>query len=145
AYGQIDTAVVTVPAYFDERRRTATQQAAQLAGLDVLDIINEPTAAAIALGHEMMIGSKANEKPRRLLVYDLGGGTFDVTLLEYAERTFRALGTDGDIHLGGRDFDERIIAIICEYFRDQHGIDPRQDLVDMQRLWNYARESKHLL
>ncbi len=144
-YGDIEAAVITVPAYFDERKRTATQQAAQLAGLEVLDIINEPTAAAIALGHEMMIDSKPNEKPRRLLVYDLGGGTFDVTLLEFADRTFRALGTDGDIYLGGRDFDERIIAIISDHFRDRHGVDPRQNIVEMQRLWKYARELKHLL
>ncbi|MCC7334364.1 MAG: Hsp70 family protein [Pirellulaceae bacterium] len=143
--GDVNSAVVTVPAYFDERKRTATQQAAQLAGLEVLDIINEPTAAAIALGHEMMIDSKPNEKPRRLLVYDLGGGTFDVTLLEFADRTFRALGTDGDIYLGGRDFDERIIAIISDQFRDRHGIDPRQNIVEMQKLWKHARELKHVL
>jgi molecular chaperone DnaK len=145
AYGEIESAVVTVPAYFDERKRTATQQAAQLAGLEVLDIINEPTAAAIALGHEMMVDSQPNEKPRRLLVYDLGGGTFDVTLLEFANRTFRALGTDGDIYLGGRDFDERIIAIIADRFRDRHGVDPRQNIVEMQRLWKQARELKHVL
>ncbi len=144
-YGDIDAAVVTVPAYFDERRRTATQQAAQLAGLEVLDIINEPTAAAIALGHEMMLNTQASDRPRKLLVYDLGGGTFDVTLLEYANRTFRALGTDGDIYLGGRDFDERIIGIIAERFRDRHGVDPRHNIFEMQRLWKQAREAKHQL
>ncbi len=143
AHGDIDSAVVTVPAYFDERKRTATQQAAQLAGLEVLDIINEPTAAAIALGHEMMLEARPNDKPRRLLVYDLGGGTFDVTLLEFADRTFRALGTDGDIYLGGRDFDERIIGLIADYFRERHGVDPRHNIVEMQRLWKYSRQLKH--
>ncbi|MCA9131590.1 MAG: Hsp70 family protein, partial [Planctomycetales bacterium] len=113
SYGAMNSAVVTVPAYFDERKRTATQQAALLAGLEVLDIINEPTAAAIALGHEMMLQQQPADKPRRLLVYDLGGGTFDVTLLEFADRTFRALATDVDIHLGGRDFDERLLNIIA--------------------------------
>lgn len=142
-YGDIDSAVVTVPAYFDERKRTATQQAAQLAGLEVLDIINEPTAAAIALGHEMMLEARPSDKPRRLLVYDLGGGTFDVTLLEFADRTFRALGTDGDIYLGGRDFDERIIGIMADRFRERHGVDPRHNIVEMQRLWKYARQLKH--
>ncbi len=145
AYGDIDSAVVTVPAYFDERKRTATQQAAQLAGLEVLDIINEPTAAAIALGHEMMLDAKPNVKPRKLLVYDLGGGTFDVTLLEFADRTFRALGTDGDIYLGGRDFDERIIGIVADRFRERHGVDPRHNIYEMQRLWKRAREVKHVL
>ncbi len=148
-YGEVNSAVVTVPAYFDERKRTATQQAAQLAGLEVLDIINEPTAAAIALGHEMMLVSAAHQnhtvKPRRLLVYDLGGGTFDVTLLEFSNRTFRALGTDGDIYLGGRDFDERIIGMIADRFRDRHGVDPRHNIFEMQRLWKYSRELKHLL
>lgn len=146
AHGQIDSAVITVPAYFDEKKRTATQQAAQLAGLEVLDIINEPTAAAIALGHEMMLDDKElSQKPRRLLVYDLGGGTFDVTLLEFADRTFRAIGTDGDIYLGGRDFDERIINMIADRFRDRHGVDPRQQIGEMQRLWKRARELKHVL
>ncbi len=144
-YGDVDSAVVTVPAYFDERKRTATQQAAQLAGLEVLDIINEPTAAAIALGHEMMLDAKPSDKPRRLLVYDLGGGTFDVTLLEFANRTFRALGTDGDIYLGGRDFDERIIGIIADRFRDRHGVDPRHNIFEMQKLWKRSRELKHVL
>ena len=143
SYGDIDSAVVTVPAYFDERKRTATQQAAQLAGLEVLDIINEPTAAAIALGHEMMLEARPSDKPRRLLVYDLGGGTFDVTLLEFADRTFRALGTDGDIYLGGRDFDERLIGIMADRFRERHGVDPRHNIVEMQRLWKYARQLKH--
>ena len=143
--GEVDSAVITVPAYFDEKKRTATQQAAALAGLQVLDIINEPTAAAIALGHEMMLDKQPTNKPRRLLVYDLGGGTFDVTLLEFVDRTFRALSTDGDIYLGGRDFDERIIRIIADRFRDRHGVDPRQHMGEMQRLWKRSRELKHVL
>jgi molecular chaperone DnaK len=143
--GKLVPAVITVPAYFDERKRTATQQAARLAGLPVLDIINEPTAAAIALGHSMMFENQPSNRPRRLLVYDLGGGTFDVTLLEFANRAFRAIGTDGDIYLGGRDFDERIINIVAQRFRDLHGLDPRQKLVEMQRLWKRSREIKHQL
>jgi molecular chaperone DnaK len=145
-HGELDSAVITVPAYFDERKRTATQQAAKLAGLDVIEIINEPTSAAIALGHDLML--KADQtitRPKQLLVYDLGGGTFDVTLLEFSDFTFRAVATDGDIYLGGRDFDERIIAIIAERFRDRHGVDPRMHLTEMQRLWKRAREIKHAL
>ena len=144
-YGDVRSAVVTVPAYFDERKRTATQQAAQLAGLEVLDIINEPTAAAIALGHEMMVDSKPGDRARRLLVFDLGGGTFDVTLLEFVDRTFRALGTDGDIHLGGRDFDQRIIGLIADRCIAQFGVDPRRDSLQMQHLWKLSRELKHAL
>ncbi len=145
AHGPIATAVITVPAYFDEKRRTATQQAARLAGLEILDIINEPTAAAIALGHEMLLDRQNRGRPRRLLVYDLGGGTFDVTVLEFAEHTFRALSTDGDIYLGGRDFDERIVRIIAERFQNRYSMDPRQDINALQQLWKSARELKHQL
>ena len=145
AMGHVAPAVITVPAYFDERKRTSTQQAAKLAGLEVLDIINEPTAAAIAIGHQMMLVGEANARPRRLLVYDLGGGTFDVTLLEYSNKVFKAMATDGDIFLGGRDFDERLINIIAKRFSDRFGIDPRQKLNEMQRLWKRAREIKHTL
>ena len=145
-HGEVGSAVITVPAYFDERKRTATQQAAKLAGLDIIEIINEPTSAAIALGHELMLRSnQLISRPKQLLVYDLGGGTFDVTLLEFSNLTFRAVGTDGDIYLGGRDFDERIISIIAERFRNRHGVDPRMNLVEMQRLWKRAREIKHAL
>ncbi len=144
--GHIAPAVVTVPAYFDERKRTSTQQAAQLAGLEVLDIINEPTAAAIALGHGLMATEQENSsRPRRFLVYDLGGGTFDVTLLQYSNRVFKALGTDGDIYLGGRDFDEKIVHLIAEKFIERHGIDPRQKVTESQRLWKRAQEVKHKL
>ena len=145
-HGEVGSAVITVPAYFDERKRTATQQAAKLAGLDIIEIINEPTSAAIALGHELMLRSnQLIARPKQLLVYDLGGGTFDVTLLEFSNLTFRAVGTDGDIYLGGRDFDERIITIIAERFKDRHGVDPRMHLAVMQRLWKIAREIKHAL
>ena len=145
-HGEINSAVITVPAYFDERKRTATQQAAKLAGLDIIEIINEPTSAAIALGHQLLLkNDQPNTRPKELLVYDLGGGTFDVTLLEFSNQTFRAISTDGDIYLGGRDFDERIISIIAERFRDRHGVDPRMHLAEMQRLWKRAREIKHAL
>ncbi len=147
--GSVREAVITVPAYFDEKRRTITQQAAALADLKVTDIINEPTAAAIAYAFQMQqSGDKQflqGDAPRRIMIYDLGGGTFDVTLLEYSGRTFRTLATDGDVMLGGRDFDERLAALIAERFMEKHGLDPRSDQRDMQKLWQLAQETKHAL
>lgn len=142
--GELHEIVATVPAYFDERQRTSTQKAVALAGLEVLDIINEPTAAAIAAGYDL-IRSKPSESLRRLLVYDLGGGTFDATLLEIDGSTFKTLGTDGDIYLGGRDFDERIVGILAEHFLSKHGIDPRSDPCDLVKLLQLANEVKHAL
>ena len=141
--GDVSEVVITVPAFFDEKKRTATQQSAQMAGVKVADIINEPTAAAIAAGYEMLKSNAAGSQPKKLLVYDLGGGTFDATLLELSDRTFRALSTDGDIYLGGRDFDERILSIIAERFVQKHGVDPRVDPRKLQRLWRLARDVKH--
>jgi molecular chaperone DnaK len=144
--GSLEEAVITVPAFFDERRRRATQEAARLAGIQVLDIINEPTAAAIAYGfNEGLLKASASNQRSRILVYDLGGGTFDVTILEISERNFRALATDGDVQLGGRDFDQRIVDFLAQQFLDAHGMDPRSDPEDCAQLWLDAQQTKHSL
>ncbi len=147
--GLFKKVVITVPAFFDEGRRKATQDAGKLAGLEVLDIINEPTAAAVAFGYHKISqngpSSATDSKPERLLVYDLGGGTFDVTILEIEGKTFRTLATDGDVHLGGRNFDERLFNHLAELFEDQYDLDPRSDTRDAAQLWINAREVKHAL
>ena len=147
--GPVRRAVITVPAFFDETRRRATQEAGRLAGLEVLDIINEPTAAAVAYGYSRGLfdpsrpeGSSWHE---RIMVYDLGGGTFDVTILEIDGRQFRALATDGDVHLGGLDFDERLVNYVAEQFLAAHGVDPRVDPQDAAQLWIDVQEAKHTL
>jgi len=141
--------VITVPAFFDETRRKATQDAGRLAGLEVLDIINEPTAAAVAYGyqHGFFDPSKADASsgPTRVLVYDLGGGTFDVTILQIHGHQLRALATDGDVRLGGKDFDERLVDYLAEQFVTEHGADPRGDPQDAAQLWLDAQEAKHTL
>ncbi|MGD9126782.1 MAG: Hsp70 family protein [Planctomycetia bacterium] len=146
--GPIHEVVITVPAFFDEVRRKATQDAGRLAGLNVIDIINEPTAAAVAFGfHRMQNHLHPEEIPtkERLLVYDLGGGTFDVTILDVDGTTFRTIATDGDVQLGGRDFDHRLLDHIAEAFYDEHDIDPREDPHDLAQLWLTAQEVKHAL
>ncbi|MEM8670447.1 MAG: Hsp70 family protein [Planctomycetota bacterium] len=145
--GPVTQAVITVPAFFDESRRKATQDAGRMAGLEVLDIINEPTAAALAYGcqHGMLRDAASASQPKRILVYDLGGGTFDVTILEIAGKTFRAIATDGDVQLGGKDFDQRIVEHLAERFIEQHGIDPRTDARDTAQLWMDAQRVKHTL
>ena len=147
--GPIRKVVITVPAFFDELRRKATEDAGRLAGLDVLDIINEPTAAAIAFGYQRASldnsldnVSTANE---RILVYDLGGGTFDVTVLEIDGDTYRALATDGDVQLGGKDFDQRIVDAVADAFLAEHGLDPRSDPQDAAQLWIDAESVKRAL
>ena len=142
--GTLEEIVVTVPAYFDERQRSATQRAVSLAGINVLDIINEPTAAAIAVGYELLNSSSAGES-RKILVYDFGGGTFDATLLEIDGNVFKTIGTDGDIDLGGRSIDERLVALISERFLNKHGVDPRSDPTDFFLLSKLATEAKHAL
>jgi len=145
--GPIRRVVITVPAFFDESRRQATQLAGEMAGLEVLDIINEPTATAVAFGYQYGVGQAGgtNQKPTRILVYDLGGGTFDVTILEIAGTEFRTLATDGDVWLGGKDFDERLVNYFADQFLAAHGLDPRSSLEDAAQLWLDAQEVKHTL
>lgn len=147
--GPIRKAVITVPAYFDESRRRATIDAGRLAGLDVLDIINEPTAAAIAYGYQLGFldptGKSKVSKPLRVLVYDLGGGTFDVTIVEIQGTSFKAIATDGDVALGGKDWDEKLIEIAADQFVTQHREDPRQNPISLQEMWLAAELCKKTL
>jgi molecular chaperone DnaK len=149
ALGRVSQAVITVPAYFDETRRRATIDAGKLAGLDVLDIINEPTAAAIAYGYQLGFLDTGCQLVKgeslRVLVYDLGGGTFDVTIVEIGKSDFRALATDGDVYLGGRDWDERLVKIAAERFRSQFRDDPRDNPSSAQELWLAAETAKRTL
>ena len=132
---RVQRAVVTVPAYFTDRQRQAVKEAGALVGLDVVRIINEPTAAALAYG----IGKRLDE---RVLVYDLGGGTFDVSIIEIRDRVFEVKATGGDIFLGGIDFDNAIIAHVLDDFRKKHGIDLSSDPVAMQRIKDLAERTK---
>jgi molecular chaperone DnaK len=147
--GPVRQVVITVPAFFDETRRKATQEAGRMAGLEVLDIINEPTAAAVAFGYYrasvQTAAGPAEAAPVRVVVYDLGGGTFDVTILEIAGNSFRTLATDGDVQLGGKDFDERLVNYVAEKFLEAHGIDPRSSPQDAAQLWLDVQEAKHAL
>jgi len=145
--GPISKAVVTVPAYFDEPRRKATEDAARLAGIELLDILNEPTAAAISFGVQQGFVSLDGQSSQRevVLVYDLGGGTFDVTLMEIAGKKFNALGTAGDVYLGGVDWTDRIVDHVGEQFMSEHNIDPRTDECALQSLINEAEDAKRAL
>lgn len=140
-------AVITVPAYFDEVRRRATQDAGYMAGLDILDVLNEPTAAAISYGFQQgyLNADDARTEARRVLIYDLGGGTFDVALMELSGNQFRMLATDGDMRLGGRDWSQRLVDRVSQAFLDQHGIDPRRDPIQKIRLWRDCEDAKHSL
>lgn len=142
--GRVSQAVITVPAYFDELRRKATQDAGYMAGLEVLDIINEPTAAAIAFGYQHLAGM-GEAASRRLLVYDLGGGTFDVTVLEVQGSQLTALATDGDVQLGGYDWDERLLHHVAQAFLRDQGFDPRDDPTTCARWWRECEEAKRTL
>jgi molecular chaperone DnaK len=144
--GDFEKVVITVPAYFDEVRRKATQDAGFMAGLDVIDIINEPTAAALAFGYQrgQLLGD-GTQAPKRVLVYDLGGGTFDVTIMEIGQGEFVTLGTDGDVQLGGRDWDERLLEHVAESFMKKHGIDPREDSSTYGRLLRDCEDAKRTL
>ncbi len=128
-------AIITVPAYFNDRQRQATKDAGRIAGLDVKRIINEPTAAALAYGMD-------KKKTGKVAVYDLGGGTFDISVLELSEGVFEVLSTNGDTHLGGDDFDKRIIDWMTEEFRKSDGIDLSKDPMAMQRLREAAEKAK---
>jgi len=147
--GPITAAVVTVPAYFDEPRRRATADAGRLAGLDVIDIVNEPTAAALAYCYKigLLDGTSAprDMRPFRPLVYDLGGGTFDVTVVELRNGSFRAIATDGDVLLGGKDWDERLVALAAEQYVRAKGVDPRGDAESLQELTIAAEVAKRTL
>ncbi len=133
--GEVTDAVITVPAYFNDAQRKATQEAGTIAGLNVLRIINEPTAASLAYG----LDKKGEEK---VLVYDLGGGTFDVTALEIGDGTFEVLSTDGNAFLGGDDFDNAIIDWLAKEFKDENGFDLKNDKMALQRLKDAAENAK---
>lgn len=132
---EVKQAVITVPAYFNDSQRQATKDAGRIAGLEVLRIINEPTAASLAYGLE----KKENKK---IAVYDLGGGTFDVSILELGDGVFEVRSTNGDTHLGGDDFDQRIIDWLADEFKKSNGIDLRQDRMALQRLKEAAEKAK---
>ena len=132
---KVTSAVITVPAYFNDAQRQATKDAGKIAGLDVLRIVNEPTAAALAYGLE-------KEKPEKVLVFDLGGGTFDVSILEIGDGVHEVLSTSGDTKLGGDDFDKKIIDWICEEFKKQEGMDLTNDKQAMQRIKEAAEKAK---
>ncbi|MCU1662141.1 MAG: Chaperone protein dnaK [Pseudonocardia sp.] len=133
---EITDAVITVPAYFEDAQRQATKEAGQIAGLNVLRIVNEPTAAALAYGLDK------GEKEQTILVFDLGGGTFDVSLLEIGEGVVEVKATNGDNHLGGDDWDERIISWLVDRFKNGQGIDLTKDKMAMQRLREAAEKAK---
>ncbi|MEC7292243.1 MAG: molecular chaperone DnaK [Actinomycetota bacterium] len=132
----VTEAVITVPAYFDDAQRTATQEAGKVAGLEVLRIINEPTAAALAYGLEK------GDDDQTILVFDLGGGTFDVSVLEIGDGVFEVKSTSGDTSLGGDDWDERVITWLVESFTNDHGVDLSKDNMAMQRLKEAAEKAK---
>ncbi len=132
---KVDKAVITVPAYFNDAQRSATKTAGTIAGMEVLRIINEPTAASLAYG----LDKKKNET---ILVYDLGGGTFDVSVLDVGDGVFEVRSTAGDTHLGGDDFDQKIVDYVAEEFRKESGIDLRKDKQAMQRLREAAEKAK---
>ncbi len=135
---KIEEAIITVPAYFDDSQRQATKNAGEIAGFKVRRILNEPTAAALAYG----LNKKKNEK---IIVYDFGGGTFDISVLEIGDDTIEVRSTDGDTHLGGDDFDQRIIQHIASEFRKETGLDITKDVLALQRLKEAAEKTKHEL
>ena len=135
---EVKEAVITVPAYFNDAQRQATKDAGRIAGLDVLRIINEPTAAALAYGLE-------KKKDEKIAVYDLGGGTFDISILELGDGVFEVKSTNGDTYLGGEDFDNRIIHWLADEFKKEQGIDLRNDKMALQRLKEAAEKAKQEL
>ncbi|MCS7091817.1 MAG: molecular chaperone DnaK [Patescibacteria group bacterium] len=131
----VTQAVITVPAYFDDAQRQATKQAGEIAGLKVERIINEPTAAALAYGLD-------KKNAQKIAVYDLGGGTFDISILELGDGVFEVKATNGDTHLGGDDFDEKLVDYICDEFKKDNGVDLRQDKQALQRVRDAAEKAK---
>jgi molecular chaperone DnaK len=137
--GKIGNAVITVPYYFNDARRKSTQDAGRIAGLNVVDIINEPTAATLTYAwHRRELGDSPHwdGRPRKVLIYDLGGGTFDVTLVQYTPTHFQVLGTDGDVQLGGVDWNERLVDYVTGEFKSRHGVDPHESAQTLQILRN---------
>jgi molecular chaperone DnaK len=132
---KVTQAVITVPAYFSDSQRQATKDAGRIAGLEVLRIINEPTAASLAYGLD-------KEHTQKILVYDLGGGTFDVSILEIGDGVFEVKSTNGDTFLGGEDFDARIVNWLADKFKQKEGIDLRTDRLALQRLKEAAEKAK---
>ena len=132
---KVTEAIITVPAYFDDSQRQATKDAGKIAGLEVKRIINEPTAAALAYGLE-------SQKDGKIVVFDLGGGTFDVSVLELGDGVFEVLSTNGDTHLGGEDFDNAIVNFLVEEFKKESGIDITKDAAAMQRVKDEAEKAK---
>ncbi|MCS6850896.1 MAG: Hsp70 family protein [Gemmataceae bacterium] len=150
--GPIRQAVITVPAYFDDTRRKATKDAGRIAGLDVLDILDEPTAAALAYSYRPPEGGAAaaserplSEAPQTVLVYDLGGGTFDVTVVRLSQQRFQTLAIEGDVRLGGKDWDDRIVDHVAAAFRQEYGEDPRSDPQSLALLQAAAERAKRTL
>ena len=131
----VTQAVITVPAYFNDAQRQATKDAGKIAGLEVLRIINEPTAAALAYGLD-------KKEARTIAVYDLGGGTFDITILEIDDGLFEVKSTNGDTFLGGEDFDMRIVNYLADEFKKEHGVDLTLDKMALQRLKEAAEKAK---
>ncbi len=132
---KVTEAVITVPAYFNDSQRQATKTAGEIAGFNVLRIVNEPTASSLAYGMD-------KKKDETIAVYDLGGGTFDISILDLGEGTFQVKSTNGDTHLGGDDIDQRIMDWVCDEFKKEHGIDLRQDKMALQRLKDAAEKAK---
>jgi len=149
--GKIAQAVITVPAYFDDSRRKATIDAGRIAGLEVLDILDEPSAAALAYTFQQSAaahlapGDLPPDAAKTILVYDLGGGTFDVTLVKLGKKRFQTLGIEGDVRLGGKDWDDRLVNHVAEQFRQTHGSDPRTDEQSMAMLDSSAERAKRTL
>jgi molecular chaperone DnaK len=142
--GKIGNAVITVPYYFNDARRKATADAGQIAGLNVVDIINEPTAATLtyAWTRGELGATGGNQRPHLALVYDLGGGTFDVTVVRYTPSHFQVLATDGDVHLGGIDWNDRLVDHVAAEFKSRHGRDPRESPSTLQMLRHDADQVK---
>ncbi len=132
---KVTEAVITVPAYFDDSQRQATKDAGKIAGLDVKRIVNEPTAAALAYGLD-------NKKDAKIAIFDLGGGTFDISILEIGDGVFEVLSTNGDTHLGGDDFDQLIIDKLAKDFKDSDGVDLKDDRTALQRLKEASEKAK---